>query len=386
MSSHSVIIARSMGIPCIIGIAGLFKSLIHGETVMINGNTGEIVVSPNDEQAAIYKAYRVKSDEEKKELERFKYCNSRTMDGFEIKIYANITTSREAEALLENGSEGVGLFRTEFLYMSGSAPPSEDLQYKVYSDIARSLGGRPLIIRTLDAGGDKNIPYLGIAAEENPNLGFRAIRFCLDNPTLFKTQISAILRAGMYGNVQMMLPMIASAVELRRAKQLISETSGELKAKGIPHCENIRLGIMLETPAAAVMADRLAGEVDFFSIGTNDLTQYLFAADRMNPKVAYLNSYFHPALLRTVNHICKCAAEKGIEVDICGQAGEIPALVPIWAAMGVSNLSVSIPSIPKVRKLICKTVKADAVKLMEKLLAFDTAEEVEDYLLTKSGL
>ena len=386
MSSHSVIIARSMGIPCIVGVAGLMKSLVHGEIVLINGNSGEVFTSPLEGQVAEFNAYRIKTDNERKDLERFKYCESKTLDGFKIKIYANIATEKDSFAMIENGGEGVGLFRTEFLYMSGNTPPSEDLQYKVYSNIARNLGDRPFIIRTLDAGGDKNIPYLGIPAEDNPNLGFRAIRFCLENPEIFKTQISAILRAGTYGNVHLMLPMLASVVELRRAKRLIDETKDELVRKEIPHSENIRLGIMVETPAAAIMADRLAREVDFFSIGTNDLTQYLFAADRMNPRVAYLNSYFHPALLRTVNHICKCAAVNGIEADICGQAGEIPQLIPIWAAMGINALSVSIPSIPRVRKLVCETVKADAVKIMEKTLSMDTAEEVEAYLKSQFGL
>lgn len=380
MSSHSVIIARSMGIPCIVGVAELMKSLVHGEIVLINGTSGEVFSSPTVEQAAEFKAYRIKTDTEKKELERFKHCESKTRDGFEIKIYANITTEKDSLAMIENGGEGVGLFRTEFLYMLGSTPPSEDLQYKVYSNIAKNLGSRPFVIRTLDAGGDKNIPYLGIPPEDNPNLGYRAIRYCLENPVIFKTQIAAILRAGTYGNIHLMLPMLASVVELHRAKRMIDESREELASKGIPHSENIRIGIMMETPAAAVMADRLAREVDFFSIGTNDLTQYLFAADRMNPKVAYLNSYFHPALLRTVYHICKCAAANGIETDICGQAGEITKLVPLWAAMGVNNLSVSIPSIPRVRKLVCETVKTEAVKIMERTLSMDTAEEVEAFL------
>lgn len=386
MSSHSVIIARSMGIPCIVGIAGLMKNLLHGDIVLINGSSGEVFVSPTELQVAEFNAYSIKTDKEKKELERFKHCESRTLDGFEIKVYANIAAEKDSSSMIENGGEGVGLFRTEFLYMSGNTPPSEDLQYQVYSNIARNLGERPFIIRTLDAGGDKNIPYLGIPVEDNPNLGFRAIRYCLENPEIFKTQISAILRAGTCGNVHLMLPMLASVVELRRAKRLIDEAKDELVKKQIPHSDNIRIGIMMETPAAAIMADRLAREVDFFSIGTNDLTQYLFAADRMNPKVAYLNSYFHPALLRTVNHICKCAALNGIEADICGQAGEIPLLIPIWAAMGINNLSVSIPSIPKVRKLICQTVKADAVIIMEKTLSMDTAEEVETYLKSQFGL
>jgi phosphotransferase system enzyme I (PtsI) len=241
------------------------------------------------------------------------------------------------------------------------------------------------VIRTLDAGGDKNIPYLKIAKEENPFLGYRAIRYCLDNPEIFKTQISAILRAGLHGNVELMIPMIASIDELRRTKVIIAEVQNELRETGIEYSKTVRIGIMVETPAAALMVERLAMEVDFFSIGTNDLTQYLFAADRMNQKVANLNSYFHPALLKIVKYICESAHKNKIEADICGQAGEVPALVPIWVAMGIDNLSVSIPSILKVRKLICETDKAKAIEIMESALSLDTAQEVEDYLKSQTG-
>ncbi len=380
ISSHSVIIARSMGIPCIIGIPGLLNNVAHGETVMINSDSGEVIKNPTAGQIALYKAYEARITAEKHELDRYVKAGSITRDGFEVKVYANITSENDAAALIENGGEGAGLFRTEFLFMTGKNPPSEELQYKVYSNTARILDGRPLIIRTLDAGGDKNIPYLKIPAEGNPFLGYRAIRYCLDNPDIFKAQLSAILRAGLHGSVECMVPMIATIDELRRTRAMVKEVGEELAAKGIPYSDRVRLGIMVETPAAAVMADRFAEEADFLSIGTNDLTQYLFAADRMNPKVADLNSYFHPALLRIVKYVCDCANRKGIEVDICGQAGEIPALVPIWTAMGVNNLSVSIPSIPKVRKIICETRKADAAEIMEKALTLDTAKEVESFL------
>ena len=386
ISSHSVIIARSMGIPCIVGIPGLTRGIVHGETAIVNGKTGEVVGTPSPGDIERFKEYERNAIREKQLLNKYIKCESKTPDGFEIKVYANITSENEAVALIENGGEGVGLFRTEFLYMSSNTPPSEDLQYKVYSNIARILDGRPLIIRTLDAGGDKNIPYLNIPKEDNPFLGYRAIRYCLDHPEIFKPQIAAILRAGLCGNVKFMIPMIASIAELRRAKSIIGEVTGELSAKGIQHAKNLRLGIMIETPAAAFMAERFAGEVDFFSIGTNDLTQYLFAADRMNEKVANLNSYFHPALLKTVRYIANSANKNGIEVDICGQAGEIPALVPLWIAMGISNLSVSIPSIPKVRKLICETGKAEAAGIMEAALSLDTAEEVESHLKSQLGL
>jgi phosphoenolpyruvate-protein phosphotransferase (PTS system enzyme I) len=379
-SSHSVIIARSMDIPCIVGIPGLLDHIVHGETVMINGDTGEVTTHPTREQIARYEFYEANARIEKQLLDQYKKCRSVTLDGIEMKIYANITSENDVSALTENGGEGVGLFRTEFLYMTGENPPSEELQYKVYSNIARLLEGRPLIIRTLDAGGDKNIPSLGIQKEENPFLGYRAIRYCLDHPDIFKTQLSAILRAGSYGNVAIMFPMISTIDEVRRTRIIVEEVKDELEGKRIPHADRIRLGMMVETPAAAFMAERFAKEVDFFSIGTNDLTQYLFAADRMNQKVASLNSYFHPALLNTIKYVCECANRNGIEVDICGQAGEIPALIPIWVAMGIDNLSVSIPSIPKVRKMICEIRKSDAKKIMEQALGLDTAQEVEKFL------
>jgi phosphoenolpyruvate-protein phosphotransferase (PTS system enzyme I) len=379
-SSHSVIIARSMGIPCIVGVSDLIKNVKHGDIAIINGDTGEIVFAPNSDLVNGYKVYETEILKEKQSLEQYIHSESKTKDGFEVRVFANITSENETAPLIENGGEGVGLFRTEFIYMQSNNPPSEESQYKIYSSIAKALGTRPLIIRTLDAGGDKEIPYLKIDKEENPFLGYRAIRYCIDNPEIFKTQISAILRAGVYRNIEFMIPMIASITELRRAKVIIEEVKNELLEKGIKFSNSVRLGMMMETPAAAIMADSFAKEVDFFSIGTNDLTQYLFAADRMNQKVAYLNSYFHPALLQTVKNICDSAKKYGIGVDICGQAGENPSLIPLWVAMGVDNLSVSIPSIPKVRKIINGIYKSNALKMLERTLALDTVEEVKNYL------
>lgn len=379
-SSHSVIIARAMDIPCIVGITGLLEQAVHGETVIMNGTTGEVTPNPTPEQIREYEVYAAKAELEKQQLDQYRKCKTETLDGAKLQVYANITSETEVTALLENGGEGVGLFRTEFLYMAGGTLPSEELQYKVYSSIAKKLDGRPLIIRTLDAGGDKNITSLGIEKEENPFLGYRAIRYCLDHPELFKMQIAAVLRAGALGNTKFMLPMIATVDEVRKTRALAQEVQAELAAKGIPHAEAISMGMMVETPAAAFDAERFAREVDFFSIGTNDLTQYLFAADRMNQRVTGLNSYFQPTLLRAIKHICQCGKQNGIEVDICGQAGEIPSLVPIWVAIGIDNLSVSIPSIPRVRKIICETRKSEAEAALEKALGLDTAHEVERFL------
>lgn len=384
-SSHSVIIARSMGIPCIVGIPKLMETVVNGEVAIINGDTGEVFLSPDSLQINIFNEYEEFMRNEKAELSKYINCKSKTLDDIEIKIFANITAEEEVSSLIQNGGEGVGLLRTEFLFLKGSTPPTEQEQFEFYSKIAKLLYGRPLIIRTLDAGGDKNIPYLQIPKEENPFLGYRAIRYCLENRELYKSQLSAILSAASSGNIELLIPMISTIDEIRSVKELVEEVKKELEKREEKYLGRIKLGMMVETPAAAIMADKFAKEVDFFSIGTNDLTQYLFAADRMNEKVAHLNSYFAPALLRTVKHICRCANEAGIEVDICGQAGEIEELVPVWVGMGITNLSVSVPSILKVRRQICNIRKSEANELVDKLLTFDTAEETENYLKTKRG-
>lgn len=260
--------------------------------------------------------------------------------------------------------------------MERTAPPDEAFQYDTYAKIVKGLGGRPLIVRTLDVGGDKHIPYLNIPEEENPFLGYRAIRYCLDHPDVFRVQIAAILRAAKYGPVQLMLPMIATVAEVGQARREIEAVRADLESRNIEAGE-VSLGMMVETPAAAVMADQFARSVDFFSIGTNDLTQYLFAADRNNAKVASLNSYFQPALLRMIDHVCRSAHQSGIEVDICGQAGEVDELIPLWVGMGVDNLSVSIPSIARVRRTISRCDSMGCRALVEQALQFRTDDEVK---------
>jgi len=378
-SSHTVILARSLGIPCIIGLEGLFQAIENGSIVIMNGKTGEVIENPSDEQIKAYEAQLGKEKLREKNLEKYKNSKAITKDNWQMNIYANITSKEEVKALTENGGEGVGLLRTEFLYMSSVKAPSEEKQYEFYSAIAKELKGKPLVIRTLDAGGDKNIEYLNIKKEENPFLGFRAIRYCLEHEDLFKAQISAILRAGVYGNVKIMFPMVSTLAEIRKVKEIVNALYLELDQKSIPFAK-VELGMMVETPAAVLMADAFAKEVDFFSIGTNDLTQYIFAADRDNKKVAYLNNYYHPALLKAVYDVCRAAAVNGIHVDICGQAGEIDLLVPIWAAMGVNALSVSIFSIPAVKEIICNTDRKYIQNELDKILAMEGGEQVRDYL------
>ncbi len=375
LSSHCVILARSMGIPCIIGAAGILAQVEQGQPVLLDAEAGEIVPSPDEEAVRRYRQYQEAKQRERQSLEQFRCGKTATADGRTMKVYANITSHLEVPGILEQGGEGVGLLRTEMLYMEQDAPPDEETQFSLYSAIVKGLAGRPLIIRTLDVGGDKSIPYLGIPPEENPFLGYRAIRYCLDHPEIFKPQLAAILRAAALGPVRLMLPMVAAAGEVARAKEIVAAVRRELEDRGTT-AGPVPVGIMVETPAAAVMADQLAGLVDFFSIGTNDLTQYLFAADRNNARVASLNSYFQPALLRMVERICRCAHEKGIEVGICGQAGEVEQLIPLWVGMGVDELSVSIPSIPRVRRRISRCDTAACRELAGRALACISEAEV----------
>jgi phosphotransferase system enzyme I (PtsI) len=374
-SSHSIILARSLSIPCIIGLGGLIDSLHGDETVIMDGATGEVIVDPSDEQAQRYRLERAVYEKNKDLLRDYIEREPVTLDGRRIGVYANISSPAETAPLLAHGGEGVGLLRTELLYMNFEETPSREAQYGVYAGIAKALEGRPLVVRTLDVGGDKHIEYLGIEPEENPFLGYRAIRYCLDHPALFREQIAAILMAAGAGDVRVMFPMIATVDELLRARDLVEDVRREFAARGAVFRE-IPVGMMVEVPSVALMAEAFARHVDFFSIGTNDLTQYLFAADRNNKKVACLNNSFHPALLRCVAHVCAAARASGIEVEICGQAGEVPALIPLWIAMGVSGLSVSIPALPLVRKVICETDAAQAERDLEAVLAMESAEAV----------
>ena len=376
LSSHCVILARSMNIPCIIGMDGILGQLQEGQLVLLDAEHGEVIPSPGEDRVREYEKYQVAAREERESLERYRVAKTATADGRPMKVYANITSELEVKALLDQGGEGVGLLRTEMLYMERTAPPDEAFQYDTYAKIVKGLGGRPLIVRTLDVGGDKHIPYLNIPEEENPFLGYRAIRYCLDHPDVFRVQIAAILRAAQYGPVQLMLPMIATVAEVEQARGEIEAVKADLESRNIGAGE-VTLGMMVETPAAAVMADQFARSVDFFSIGTNDLTQYLFAADRNNAKVASLNSYFQPALLRMIDHVCRSAHQSGIEVDICGQAGEVDELIPLWVGMGVDNLSVSIPSIARVRRTISRCDSMGCRALVKQALQFHTDDEVK---------
>lgn len=371
ITSHCVILAKSLGIPCMINAKDIMAQVKESDCLLLDCLNNRWIINPDHNEISIYEAYRIKKQAELERLEEYRSRPSITLDGYKMKVFSNISSEAEAAALLEQGSEGVGLFRTELFYTSNNFTPTEDYQFEIYSQITKRLGAREFIIRTLDVGGDKQIPYLNLPKEDNPFLGVRGIRFCLTNSELFKTQLRAIIRASAYGNIKIMIPMVTILSEVRQVKQMISDLQKELDiTKKIP------FGIMIETPSAAFDAEIFADEVDFFSIGTNDLTQYLFAADRSNKELTYLNSHFQPSLLRMINHVCMTAHKKNIEVDICGQAGEALELIPLWVAMGVHNLSVSVPFVIKVREVICNLDRGKCIKLLEAVLTSRTKEEV----------
>lgn len=381
LTEHAVIIAKSRGIPCLINVSGLMDRVKNGQKVLLDCFQGQVFENPSPCAIDDYNCYRRLQEQENEQLEHYRSCRTATTDGTVMKIFANIASWQETSELMAQGGEGVGLFRTELAFMNErSAPPTQEEQFGIYRRTAETLEGRPVIIRTLDVGGDKEIDYLGIPHEANPFLGYRAIRYCLDHEELFRTQLAAIVRASAYGKVAVMFPMISTVDEITRAREILDSVREELRRNEVAFDEQMKVGMMMETPAAAFDAKRFAGLVDFFSIGTNDLTQYLFAADRMNPSVSNLNTYFQPGLLRCVNHIVRCAHEAGIEVDICGQAGEVPELVPLWVGMHVDALSVSIPMIPKVRRRICNLCKSECEKLLNDVLQMDTSAQVRSAL------
>lgn len=381
MTAHAVIIARSLGIPCLIEVTGALEGVGQGQMALLDTGEEVFLPGPDEEKLAHYRAYQEVRRRDGEELGTYRSVPTRTKDGKRMQVFANITSARDVPRVVEQGGEGVGLFRTELLYMEEeSGPPDEEKQFQSYRRAAEGLQGRPLIIRTLDVGGDKKIDYLGIGQEENPFLGYRAIRYCLEHRALFKAQLSAILRASAFGKIKIMIPMITELRELRATQALLEEVKAELTAAGTSFDRDVALGIMVETPAAAFDAERFAREADFFSIGTNDLGQYLFAADRGNKQVGALNSYFQPTLLRVIDHIAACAHSAGIEIGICGEAGEAPQLIPLWIAMGIDELSVSIPGVTRVRRAICTSEEQACKRLLGEILSLDTAGEVEKRL------
>ncbi len=353
-TSHVSIMARSMGIPAVVGVGSALEEAFEAETVAVDGGEGYAIADPDEHTLSDIENKQAALDEERAELEQYKDAEAHTSDGRRIEVSANLGSAAEAEDALEWGAEGVGLFRTEFLFMERDQLPTEDEQFEVYRQVAEAFGEKPVIFRTLDVGGDKDLPGVDQPEEENPFLGWRGIRMCLDVPGLFKPQLKALLRGAAHGNVKIMFPMIVNADEVRQAKELLEESRGELEEAG-QEFGSVDVGVMIETPAAAICAADIAKEVDFFSVGTNDLVQYTLAADRGNERLRHLQGADHPAVLRLIGLTCEAAEEAGIWVGVCGEAAADPDLVPKLIELGVKELSMSAPSIPKAKKVVSET-------------------------------
>lgn len=380
-TSHSAILSRALEIPAVVAISGLLDNIHDGDTVCFDGDKGEVVINPDADTLAEYEKKKEAYLLEKKELENYKGKPSVTKDGRKVEIVANIGKPEDAQRALEYDAEGVGLFRTEFLFMDRDNAPTEEEQFEAYKKVATLMKDKPVIIRTLDIGGDKEIPYLGIEQDENPFLGYRAIRLCLDRKEdLYRPQLRALLRASAFGDIRIMIPLITCVDEIREAKALIREIMGDLDRENIAYNKDIQVGIMIETAASSIMADVFAKEVDFFSIGTNDLTQYTMCVDRGNAKVSYLYSPLNPAVLRSLKRVITSAKEAGIMVGMCGEAAADPLLIPLLLVWGLDEFSMSASSILKSRKLVTNSSIADLEKVEKEVMKFTTEKEVREYM------
>lgn len=382
-TSHSAILARALEIPAVLGIPQVLDQVSDGQQAIVDGESGEVIISPDEDTLKRYTAQWKEQQEQKAMLSVYRDRKTQDADGRNYELYSNIGSVAEAQIALENGAEGIGLFRTEFLFMDRTAMPTEQEQYEAYKAVSDIMQGKEVIIRTLDVGGDKEISYLKMESEQNPFLGWRAIRYCLEESDLFKVQIRALLRAGAeHKNIKIMLPLVTGVQEIRAAKQLLEECKQELAAQGIAYDDNIQVGIMIETPAAALIADLLAKEAAFFSIGTNDLTQYTLAVDRGNAKVENLYTTLHPAVLRSIRSIIRAAKEAKIPVGMCGEAAADPALIPLLLEFGLDEMSVSASSILKTRKIVSQWSQKETAEVEQKAMQLDEPQAVEEYLLS----
>lgn len=382
-TSHSAILARALEIPAVLGIPQVLDQVSDGQQAIVDGESGEVILSPDEDTLKSYTAQWKEQQEQKAMLSVYRDRKTQDADGRNYELYSNIGSVAEAQIALENGAEGIGLFRTEFLFMDRTAMPTEQEQYEAYKAVSDIMQGKEVIIRTLDVGGDKEISYLKMESEQNPFLGWRAIRYCLEESDLFKVQLRALLRAGAeHKNIKIMLPLVTGVQEIRAAKQLLEECKQELAAQGIAYDDNIQVGIMIETPAAALIADLLAKEAAFFSIGTNDLTQYTLAVDRGNAKVENLYTTLHPAVLRSIRSIIRAAKEAKIPVGMCGEAAADPALIPLLLEFGLDEMSVSASSILKTRKIVSQWSQKETAEVEQKAMQLDEPQAVEEYLLS----
>ena len=375
-TSHSAIMARSLEIPAVVGTKTILEDVKDGDMIILDGLEGNVIVNPTAEQVAHYEEVAKQYDAQKAEWAKLKNEKTVSKDGQHVELAANIGTPKDVEGVLANGGEAVGLYRTEFLYMGRDNFPTEEEQFEAYKAVLEAMGDKPVVVRTLDIGGDKELPYLHLPKEMNPFLGYRAIRLCLDDTDLFRTQLRALLRASAYGKLRIMFPMIATLNEFRSAKALLLEEKAKLVAEGVTVSEEIEVGMMVEIPSAAVLADQFAKEVDFFSIGTNDLIQYTMAADRMNEKVSYLYQPYNPSILRLVKMVIDAAHKEGKWTGMCGEMAGDQTAIPLLLGLGLDEFSMSATSILPARSLISKLSKAEMADLAAEALNKSTVEEV----------
>lgn len=379
-TSHSVILARTMEIPAVVGTKIATKEIIHGTPIIVDGAKGVVIVNASDEDIATYQLAQQANNKKRKKLESFKDRPSVSADGHHVEISVNIGKPADVEAALSTGADGIGLFRTEFLYMDRETLPTEEEQFHAYKYVLETMNGKPTIVRTLDIGGDKELTYLKLGKELNPFLGFRAIRLCLDHHELFRVQLRALLRASVYGNLKIMFPMIATLEEFRQAKALLEEERRNLVKNRIKVSDTIEIGMMVEIPSAAMIADLFAEEADFLSIGTNDLIQYTLAADRMNEKVSYLYQPYHPAILRLIKTVIDGAHKKGKWVGMCGEMAGDEMAIPILLALGLDEFSMSASSILHTRAQIAEINKEQLGPHLDEIFKLTTADEVSQYV------
>lgn len=383
--SHSTILAKTLEIPAVVGAERITDIVQNGELVIIDGTAGLIIVNPHEKMLEEYKVRIAELSRDKNEQQLMKYEETVTKDGFHVELAANISSLFEVDQVLKQGAEAIGLFRTEYIYMENTALPTEDEQYEAIKYVLEKMGDKPVVVRTLDNGGDKEIPYLDTPIERNPFLGFRSIRYSLANEEIFRPQLRALLRASVHGNLRIMFPMVATLEEFRAAKRIFLEEKAGLVQNGVTVSDNIALGIMIEIPSAALLARQFAKEVDFFSIGTNDLIQYTLAADRMNLWVSSLYQPCHPAVLQLINLVIEAARDEGIPVSMCGEMASDPVAIPILIGMGLDNFSMSSASVLAVRKQIRMLERERYSERIHEVLSMGTSEEVEAFVRGLGG-
>jgi phosphotransferase system enzyme I (PtsI) len=379
-TSHSAIMARSLEIPAVVGTKEITAAVKPDDIIIVDGNEGVVIINPSEEELSNYKEKQDIHEKQKEEWAKYKDEPTFSKDGEQVELAANIGTPEDVAGVLNNGGEGIGLYRTEFLYMGKNELPTEEEQFDAYKSVLEQMDDKPVVVRTLDIGGDKELNYLDLPKELNPFLGFRAIRFCLENEHVFRPQLRALLRASVYGNLKIMFPMVATLEEFRQAKALLMEEKEALKKEGIEVSDNIEIGIMVEIPSTAVIAKQFAKEVDFFSIGTNDLIQYTMAADRMNEQVSYLYQPYHPAILQLIHHVIEAAHGEEKWVGMCGEMAGDPIAIPILLGLGLDEFSMSASSILPARTQIHSLSKKKLAAHKDDILAMGTADEVVNFV------